>query len=88
MVAYSCLLVASATKLHRAHLLFLQLALSQELAADSRLDASFAFHAVQDLRNTLRSIGSDLVVRCGDAAAEVAKVVEEAGASHVFFHAR
>lgn len=58
----------------------------QELAAESRLDAAFAFHAVQDLRNTLRSIGSDLVVRSGSCADEVQKVVAQAGASHVFFH--
>ncbi|CAM9970012.1 unnamed protein product, partial [Ectocarpus fasciculatus] len=59
----------------------------QELAAESRLDAAFAFHAVQDLRKTLRGIGSDLVVRSGDAAEEVGSLVKQAGASHVFFHA-
>ncbi|CAM9863830.1 unnamed protein product [Ectocarpus sp. 6 AP-2014] len=58
----------------------------QELAAESRLDAAFAFHAVQDLRKTLRGIGSDLVVRSGDAAEEVGSLVKQAGASHVFFH--
>ena len=60
----------------------------QELAAESRLDAAFAFHAVQDLRKTLRSIGSDLVVRSGSCAEEVKNVVAQAGASHVFFHDR
>ncbi|CAM9726855.1 unnamed protein product [Scytosiphon promiscuus] len=59
----------------------------QELAADSRLDAAFAYHAVQDLRKSLRGIGSDLVVRSGDAAEEIGKLAEKAGASHVFFHA-
>lgn len=60
----------------------------QELAAESRLDAAFAFHAVQDLRKTLRGIGSDLVVRSGDAAEEVGRLVKQGGASHVFFHSR
>ncbi|CAM9905700.1 unnamed protein product [Ectocarpus sp. 12 AP-2014] len=58
----------------------------QELAAESRLDAAFAFHAVQDLRKTLRGIGSDLVVRSGNAAEEVGSLIKQAGASHVFFH--
>ncbi|CAM9378091.1 unnamed protein product [Pylaiella littoralis] len=58
----------------------------QELAAESRLDAAFAFHAVQDLRETLRGIGSDLVVRSGDAAEEIARLVDQSRASHVFFH--
>ncbi|CAM9289477.1 unnamed protein product, partial [Hapterophycus canaliculatus] len=59
----------------------------QELAAESRLDAAFAYHAVQDLRKSLRGIGSDLVVRSGDVAEEIGKLAEQAGASHVFFHA-
>ena len=52
------------------------------------MDAAFAFHAVQDLRKTLRSIGSDLVVRSGSCAEEVKQIVEQSGASHVFFHDR
>lgn len=60
----------------------------QELAAESRLDAAFTFHAVEELRKALRAVGSDLVVRFGDAAKEVAQVVEQAGASHLFYHAR
>lgn len=61
---------------------------AQELAAESRLDASFAYYAVQSLRERLRAIGSDLVVRSGDAAREVTRVVSETGATHVFFHKR
>ena len=52
------------------------------------MDAAFAFHAVQDLRKTLRTIGSDLVVRSGCCAEEVKKIVTQAGASRVFFHDR
>eukprot|EP00752_Nemacystus_decipiens_P012696 g11248.t1 len=58
----------------------------QELAAESRLDAAFTFHAVQDLRKTLRGIGSDLVVKSGDAADEILRLVDQARASHVFYH--
>jgi len=43
---------------------------------------------VQDLRKTLQGIGSDLVVRSGDAAEEITRLVEQAGASHVFYHSR
>lgn len=60
----------------------------KELAAESRLDAAFTYHAVQDLRKTLRGIGSDLVVRSGDAAEEMTRLVDQAGASHVFYHSR
>lgn len=60
----------------------------QELAADSRLDAAFAFYAVQSLRDSLRALGSDLVVRSGGAAQEVSRVVAETGATHVFYHRR
>lgn len=60
----------------------------QELAAESPLDATFAYHAVHDLRKSLRSLGSDLIVRSGDASKEIARLVEQAGASHLFFHTR
>lgn len=60
----------------------------QELQAESRLEAAFTYHAVRDLRKTLRSVGSDLVLRSGDAAEEVKKIVDEAGVTHVFFHSR
>ena len=60
----------------------------QELAAESLLDAAFTYHAVQELRNTLRSLGSDLVVRSGDVGKEVVRLVEQVGASRVFFHKR
>lgn len=61
---------------------------AQTLAEESLLGAKFAFHAVQELRETLKSMGSDLVVRFGDAAVEVPGVAREAGASHVFYHSR
>lgn len=61
---------------------------SQELAAESPLDAKFAFYAVKELREALRRVGSDLVVRCGDAGVEVPRLARASGASYVFHHSR
>lgn len=62
--------------------------LSQELGDENFLGAKFTYYAVRELRQALRTVGTDLVVRWGDAAVEVPRVVRETGASHVFYHRR
>ncbi|CAN0259963.1 unnamed protein product, partial [Discosporangium mesarthrocarpum] len=42
-----------------------------KLASESTLDTTFLYHAVVSLRENLRRLGSDLVIRSGDAAVEV-----------------
>ena len=42
--------------------------------------------AVQDLRDHLRALGSDLVIRCGDAVEELAKVTAETSATDLVSH--
>ncbi len=48
--------------------------------------AQFLMQAVADLRASLRSLGSDLVVRSGLPEVEIAKLAQELDASAVYFH--
>ncbi len=42
--------------------------------------------AIVDLQGQLRAVGSDLVIRCGDAVDELAKVFSEVDATHLISH--
>ncbi|MEL7001746.1 MAG: DASH family cryptochrome, partial [Bacteroidota bacterium] len=46
--------------------------------------AKFIIEAVEELRQSLRSIGSDLIVRIGDPKEEIAGLAQEVGAKYVF----
>ena len=48
--------------------------------------ASFLIQAVQDLRNRLQSLGSELVVRIGNPEEVVAELARKVGASTVYCH--
>ncbi len=48
--------------------------------------ARFLRESVADLRQSLRSLGSDLVIRCGEPEAVLPKLVRELGISSVYFY--
>ena len=50
----------------------------------SKLRASFIIEAVEDLRNSLRQLGSDLIVRHGIPETEIFKIANEVKSSWVF----